>query len=255
MGNTERTTAICTSDEESITVRGKDLNELIGNLDFGEFFYFHLTGEIPSDSESRLFNAILVTVVEHGITPSVIAARLTYDSAPDAIQGAVSSGLLGAGGTFLGSMEDAAQMLEDGVDVATAEDVPLQDVAADIIDEYDRLPGYGHPLHDPVDPRTQRLLEVVEEEDMATEYVELLGAIETEAQDAYDANMMINATGAIGATVMELGLQPRIARGLALVSRSAGLVGHIDEEIRNPIARDFWTVIDETVSYEEETDD
>jgi citrate synthase len=255
MGDTELTTAICTSDKESITVRGKDLNDLIGTLDFGEFFYFHLTGEIPSDSESRLFNAILVTVVEHGITPSVIAARLTHDSAPDAIQGAVSSGLLGAGGTFLGSMEDTAQMLEDGVDVATAEEAPIQDVAADIVAEYDRLPGFGHPLHDPVDPRTERLLTVVEEEDKATDYVELLRSIETEAQKVYDSNMMINATGAIGATVMELGLQPRIARGLALVSRSAGLVGHIDEEIRNPIARDFWTVIDDAVTYEEETDD
>lgn len=254
MDERELTTSICTSDAESITVRGKDLNKLIGTLDFGEFFYFHLTGDVPTDSESRLFNAILVTVAEHGMTPSVIAARLTYDSAPDAIQGAVSSGLLGAGGTFLGSMENAARMLQDGVDIAEAEDVPLQNIAADIVAEYDRLPGYGHPLHDPVDPRSGRLLEIIEDEGMNGDHTRLLRAIEDEAQESYDANLMINATGAIGAAVMELGLEPRVARGLALVSRSAGLVGHVNEEIQNPIARDFWTVVEEAVTYEEEAD-
>lgn len=243
------TTAICTSDAESITLRGKSLSSLIGNCDFGEFFYFHLTGDFPTDTESRLFNAVLVTVCEHGITPSVIAARLTYDSAPEAIQGAVASGLLGSGDTFLGSMENAAQMLQDGVEVAEGEDVPILEVARDIVSEFDRLPGYGHPIHEPEDPRTTRLLELAEAENAVGEYVTLLQAIHKEAQDAYEANMMINATGAIGAIVLELGLEPSVARGLALVSRSAGLVGHINEEMQNPIARDIWAKVDEQVIY------
>jgi len=136
----ELPTSIATSDEQHITVRGKDLtSELMGELDFGSFFFFHLTGREPTASEARLFNAMLVSIAEHGITPSVIAARLTYDSAPEALQGAVSSGLLGAGETFLGSMENVATMLQDGIErVENGE--ALDAVAADVVASRDRLP-------------------------------------------------------------------------------------------------------------------
>lgn len=240
--------AICTSDERSITIRGKDLTEdIIGHNDFGEFIYFHLTGEQPTEREARLFNAILVTVVEHGITPSVIAARLTYDSAPEAIQAAVASGLLGAGNTFLGSMENIAQLLYEGCERTDIESI--ETVAADIVAENERLPGFGHPIHEPTDPRTDRLFELLEEEDMDGEHYELILSVRDIAQEEYDTNMLINATGAIGTCVCELGLNPKVARGLAIVSRAAGLVGHLNEEIESPIARDMWNVVEEHTEY------
>lgn len=243
-------TSIATADEQSITVRDRDLTrELMGEVSFGEFFYLHLTGETPTESELRVFDTLLVTVVEHGITPSVIAARLTYDSAPEAVQGAVASGLLGAGSTFLGSMENAAEMIQDGVArVADGEDATT--VAAELVAERDRLPGFGHPLHEPTDPRTDRIFEVLEEEGLADDHVAFIRAVQTVAEDTYDANLPINATGAIGVGISELGLDPIVGRGIALVARSAGLVGHLNEEMEQPMARDIWAVVEDNVEYQ-----
>lgn len=242
-------TSIATSDERSITVRDRDLTtELVGEMDFGEFFYFHLTGEDPTESEARLFNAVLVTIAEHGVTPSVIAARLTYDSAPEALQAAVSSGLLGAGDTLLGSMENVAAILQTGAErVEAGEDI--DDVAREAVESYDRLPGFGHPLHEPTDPRSDRLLELLEEEGLAGDHVAFLEALHEAAKEQYGDDLVLNATGAIGAVVSELGMEPLAARGLALVSRAAGLLGHIYEEAEQPMARGIWDVVDEHVEY------
>lgn len=247
----ELPTDIATSDAESITIREKDLtSEIMGEYDFGGFFFFHLTGRDPTESEARLFNAMLISIAEHGITPSVIAARLTYDSAPEAIQGAVASGLLGAGQTFLGSMENVANMLQDGVE--RIEDGESRDaVAASIVEESDRLPGFGHPEHFPTDPRAERLFELLEEEDKAGEHLELLYAIQEHAEDTYDTTMLINVTGAIGTVIAEMDLEvdAMAARGIALVARAAGLIGHLNEEIEDPIARDIWDLVGENVEY------
>jgi citrate synthase len=243
-------TSIATADERSITVRDRDLtSELMGEVSFGEFFYLHLTGEEPTESELRVFETLLVTVVEHGITPSVIAARLTYDSAPEAVQGAVASGLLGAGSTFLGSMENAAEMVQDGVArVADGEDET--EVARETVEEMDRLPGFGHPLHEPTDPRTDRIFEVLDEEGFAGDHVAFIRAVQAVAEDADDADLPINATGAIGVGISELGLDPIVGRGVALVARSAGLVGHLNEEMEQPMARDIWAAVEDNVEYQ-----
>ncbi len=247
----ELPTEIATSDATSITVRGKDLtDDLMGHYDFGEFFFFHLTGRDPTASEARLFNAMMVSIAEHGVTPSVIAARLTYDSAPEAVQGAVSSGLLGAGETFLGSMENVANMLQDGVERIEAGE-SRDAVAADVVDERERLPGFGHPEHHPTDPRAERLFELLEEEGKAGEHTELLRAIQDHAEDAYDTTMLVNVTGAIGTVIaeMDLGVDAMAARGIAIVARAATLIGHLNEESEEPIARHIWDVVEENVDY------
>ena len=249
MGEKPLHTSIATADEQRITIRGADLAEdLMGSVDFGEFFYFHLTGEMPTDSEARVFNTLLITVVEHGVTPSVIAARLTYDSAPEAVQGAVASGLLGAGKTFLGSMQDVAELVQNGVSrIENGES--SEAVARDVVDAHDRLPGFGHPEHAPTDPRTDRIFEVLKEEGMDGPYLEFIGEVQDAAEERFGSRPLINATGAIGVGVSELGLDPIVARGIALVSRSAGLVGHLDEERREPMARELWDVVEENVDY------
>lgn len=244
-------TSIATSDEESITIRGKDLtSELVGEYDFGEFFFFHLTGSEPTPGEGRLFNAMLVTIAEHGITPSVIASRLMYDSAPEAMQGAVSAGLLGTGETFVGSMQNVTEMVEAGVD--RIEDGESREaVAKDIVTARDRLPGFGHPEHSPTDPRTDRLFELLEEEGLAGEHLALIREIQTAAETETGTHLLINATGAIGVVLAEMDLKAdaMAARGIALVARAAGLVGHINEEIEEPIARDIWGLVRENTEY------
>jgi citrate synthase len=242
-------TSIASCDEQSITVRGLDLTEdIIDDFDFGEFFYFHFTGERPSPGESRLFNAALVTAVEHGFTPSVIAARLTYTCAPEALQGAVASGLLGAGRNLLGSMENAAEILQTGV-ARVEKGENMENVAVDIVASHDRLPGYGHPLHEPTDPRAEVLLEMLDEEGYAGQYVDMLLAIQTAGEEAYETSLLVNATGALAALISELGLPPMAGRGLVLVSRAAGLVGHLHEEMQHPTAFDIWELVEDEAQY------
>lgn len=250
MSDYSLSTSIATADEQHITVRDKDLSrELMGETNFGEFFYFHLTGEMPTESELRIFDTLLITVVEHGVTPSVIASRLTYDSAPEAVQGAVASGLLGAGSTFLGSMENAAELVQDGVKrVENGEDKAA--VAAEVVEERDRLPGFGHPLHEPTDPRTDKLFGLLEEEGFEGEHLMFLREVQAAAEDHYGTDLLINATGAIGVAISELDLDPIVGRGVALVARSAGLVGHLNEEMEQPMARDIWAVVEENVEYQ-----
>jgi citrate synthase len=220
------------STPDRITVRGKDLpNEILGHLNLGDMAFLELTGRAPNPKESKLFNAMVVTLVEHGITPSALAARLTYLGAPEALQGAVASGLLGLGSVFVGSMEGVARMLSDAVS-------SNKDAKA-IISENKRIPGLGHPIHKPVDPRSVRLFEIARETGFYGRYCGLMEAI------AKEKSITLNATGAIGALACELGLDWKIVKGLGVMARAIGLVGHILEETREPMATEIWDRVEE----------
>jgi citrate synthase len=217
---------------DRIVVRGKDLaGEILGHLNLGDMAFLELTGRVPNANESKLFNAMVVTLVEHGITPSALAARLTYLGAPEALQGAVASGLLGLGSVFVGSMEGVARLLSEAVS--------SNKNAKAIVAENKRIPGLGHPIHKPVDPRTVRLFEIARETGFYGKYCKLMEAI------AGEKNITLNATGAIGALACELGLDWRIVKGLGVMARAIGLVGHILEETRQPMATEIWDRVEE----------
>jgi citrate synthase len=220
------------STPDRITVRGKDLpNEILGHLNLGDMAFLELTGRAPNPKESKLFNAMVVTLVEHGITPSALAARLTYLGAPEALQGAVASGLLGLGSVFVGSMEGVARLL--------FESVSANKDAKAIVAENKRIPGLGHPIHKPFDPRSVRLFEIARETGFYGKYCALMEAI------AKEKNITLNATGAIGALACELGLDWKIVKGLGVMARAIGLVGHILEETREPMATEIWDRVEE----------
>lgn len=253
MGNSNPapSTEIGHADADSITVRGEDLVEdVMGATDFTSFFYFHLTGDQPTDEEKRMFDVMLVTLVEHGITPSVIAARSTNLSAPESLQGAVASGILGAGDTYLGSMENTAMMLKQAIAESTDVETTIDDIARETVVKHEYVPGLGHPIHKPEDPRTERLFEIADELGFHGEYVELLRQIQEIVQDETGQTPVpINASGAIGAIIAEMGLPASTGRGISIVARTAGLIGHISEEEKNPIAQDIWNLVDDTVEY------
>jgi len=220
------------STPDRITVRGKDLpNEILGHLNLGDMAFLELTGRAPNPKESKLFNAMVVTLVEHGITPSALAARLTYLGAPEALQGAVASGLLGLGSVFVGSMEGVARLLSESI--SSGKD------AQAIVAENKRIPGLGHPIHKPLDPRSVRLFEIARETGFYGKYCKLMEAI------AKEKNITLNATGAIGALACELGLDWKIVKGLGVMARAIGLVGHILEETRAPMATEIWDRVEE----------
>ena len=239
------------STAETITVRGRDLpNDLLGRINFGDMAFLEVMGRVPDEAESVIINAVLVTLVEHGMTPSAIAARLTYLGAPEAIQAAVAGGMLGVGSVFVGTTEGAAAMLHDAVDEDTGSaDVPR--LAADIVaaarDEGRHIPGIGHPVHTPVDPRVPRLFEIAAEHGRRGIYVALMEEIARAASDASGRVLPVNATGAIGALLCEIGFDIRVARGLGAMARSVGLVGHIAEEMDDPMATEIWYRIEDEV--------
>jgi citrate synthase len=167
--------------------------------------------------------------VEHGVTPSALAARLTYLGAPEAMQAAVAAGLCGLGSVFVGSTEGVAKMLSE----STPEE---------ILQKYKRVPGLGHPLHKPVDPRTRRLFEIARETGFYGKYCRAMEQI------AQAKQLTLNATGAIGALACELGLDWRAVRGLGVMARAVGLVGHLLEESRQPMAEEVWLRIEEEAS-------
>jgi citrate synthase len=182
---------------------------------------------------------LIVALVEHGLTPSVLAARLTYLGAPESFQGAVAAGLSGLGNTFVGSVEGAARMLQEAA--ANAEPAAA---ARKIVEGFRAtkaiVPGIGHPIHKDVDPRSERIFEIAREEGFSGTHVRLMRQVAVEASEAYGRHLPVNVSGAIGAVASELGLDWRICRGIGVVARSIGLVAHLFEEIRNPIARELW---------------
>ena len=244
--------SIAWSDAESITVRGMSLtDEILGHFNLGDMAVLQITGRPPSPKESTVFNAILVTLVEHGLTPSSMAARLTYTGAPEAMQAAIAAGLCGMGTVFVGSMEGAARVLSQALPL----DAPDTDlgalanrVAQDHFDRKEKIPGLGHPIHKPIDPRTPRLFEIATENDCSGRYIALMNEIEAAAERVSGKARPINATGAIGAICCELGMPWQVVRGFGVMSRAVGLVGHILEEQSNPISMEMWLRVEEETS-------
>ncbi|VVT31231.1 citryl-CoA lyase [Rhizobium sp. EC-SD404] len=239
------------STTDTVIVRGFDLpRELMGHIDFGDMAFLQITGRRPSSSESIVFNAMLVSLVEHGMTPSAIATRMVLAGAPEALQAAVGAGLNSLGSRFAGTMEGAARVLQAALPDAQTGDIKA--IAKDVVEDHtkrrDFLPGIGHPLHTPVDPRAERLRAIAQEQDLAGPYVALMWEISIQASETSGRILPVNVTGAIGALLCELGLDWRLARGMAVMSRAVGLVGHAWEEMNTPMADEVYQRIDDEVS-------
>jgi citrate synthase len=243
------TTTIAHSTPDDVFVRGKSLcHELIGHMGFTEMMCFQVLGRVPSADQIAVIDACLLTLMEHGLTPSVLAARLVYSSAPEALQGAVSAGLLAVGGKFVGTVEGCAALLDRMV----AGDAAAE--ATSIVEEHRiarrSLPGFGHPIHVPDDPRTPRLFAVAREHGVAGAHVAAVELLSATLDRALGRHLTINATGAVAAVLRDLDIPAEILRGFALVARCAGLVGHIHEEQQRPAMATIWEAAERAVPYD-----
>jgi citrate synthase len=243
---------IAYSTPDRIVVRGKSLpDEVLGHMNLGDFAFLQLTGKTATPQQSAMFNAIVITLVEHGMTPSAIAARMTYAGAPESLQAAVAAGLCGLGSVFVGSMEGACRMLSEALPYGTRCD-DLAKLAVDTVAAWRErgtpIPGLGHPLHKPIDPRTPRLFELAAQNGMSGEYVKLMQLIGAEAERASGKPLPINATGAIGAICCEFGFPWRIVRGFGVMARAIGLVGHLLEEGERPMSYELWQRVEDEAS-------
>lgn len=243
---------IAWSTPDRITVRGLDLpDEILGHFSLADFSFLQLTGRRPTPEQSRVYDALLITLVEHGLTPSALAARLTYAGAPEALQAAVAAGLCGLGSVFVGSTEGAARMLTDALadDDGTADlDAVAEEIVAGFRARREPVPGIGHPFHKPVDPRAPRLFAIAAENGLSGRHVDLVQRVAAAGGRATGRDLPCNATGAIGALTCELGLPTRAVRGLGVMARAIGLVGHILEEGERPMAVELWRRADDEAS-------
>lgn len=246
----EPVTRISRYTADAIYVRGASLaEELIGRLTFTEMMYFHWTGARPTPAQTRILDAVLVTLMEHGITPSVIAARMVYDSCPEAVQAAMAAGLLAVGSTFVGTMEGCAALLEEILAAPEGEAERARAIARRHREAKRPVPGFGHPHHKPDDPRSPRLIAIAEEAGVPGRHIRALRLLAAEVDAAWGRHLTINATGAVAALLGEIGIPQPVMRGVAVVSRAAGLVGHIREEQTDPAARYMWDLAAERVRY------
>lgn len=244
-------TDIAHSTSESITVRGRDLAaEVMGEMAFADLAFLLASGRAPSEGESRLFNAVLAALADHGFTPTALAARLTYTGAPEAFQGALAAGLLGGGSVFLGPVEDAARFLHEilaGLNEDAGEKELREGAAAAVrglLEADRRVPGLGHPIHRDTDPRTPRLYELAKETGLAGPHLGLLELVSAAHRDATGKDLPINGAGAAGAVLADLGFPPHLVRGFALLARTAGIIGHLAEEAERPIGMRLWKEVE-----------
>ncbi|MEP9382366.1 citryl-CoA lyase [Nocardioides sp. KR10-350] len=252
-------TSLGTSEPTTITLLGKNLaDELMGEVSFGELAYWLITLRRPTPGERRVFEAVLVALADHGFTPTAIAARLTYLSAPDAIQGALAAGLLGGGSRYLGVTEDTGRFLDEVIgrlaEVPDADDgAAWEAVATDAVRERKEsgrfVPGLGHPVHKEGDPRTPRLVAIARGAGLYGSHLALFEAIGRAHPDVLGRTLPLNGAGVCGAALADLGLPLELLRGVVLLARCAGLLGHVAEEIRRPIGNDIYLAVDRNAVY------
>ena len=233
------TTSISTADATSITVRGRDLTaDLMGRLSFTEYFHLLASGREPTEDERYFLDLLLVAIAEHGLMPTNVAARMTLAADPDSLQGAVAAGILGAGPVVLGTSEECARLLEqtlaDGSD------------PAEVVKGMRRVPGFGHPVHKPVDPRAERILELADERGISGEHVAL-------ARQFHKAvGLTMNVSMPIAAVLLDLGYPASFAKAIPILARTASLLAHLAEEQEQPIGFDLARAAEEAAEYRNE---
>jgi citrate synthase len=239
---------------DRVEVRGRDLTaDLMGRLTFTEYFHLLLTGREAGEDERYFLDLLLVAIAEHGLMPTNVAARMTLAADPRSLHGAVAAGILGAGPVVLGTAEDCARLLEEtqskvaaGVEAAAAAEEAARAVHA----AGGRLPGFGHPVHRPVDPRAERILELAEARGVSGPHVLLARCFRDAAGSVWGKPLPMNVSMPIAAVLLDLGFDPELVKSVPILARTAGLLAHLAEERRQPLGLYMAGKAEEAVAYE-----
>jgi citrate synthase len=244
---------------DRVEVRGRDLvRDLMGRLSFTEYFHLLLTGREPTDEQRFFLDVLLVSIAEHGLMPSNVAARMTLAADPGSLHGAVAAGILGAGPVVLGTSEECARLLGEAQERVAAGETP-EAVAGAVARELhaggERVPGFGHPVHRPVDPRAERILELADARGVSGPHVLLARALRDAVAEAWGKPLPMNVSMPIAAVMLDLGYSQEDVKAVPILARTAGLLAHLAEERRQPLGFLLAAKAEEAVGYERRTDD
>jgi len=238
---------------DRVEVRGRDLTgELMGSLSFTEYFHLLLCGAEPTDEQRFFLDVLLVSIAEHGMMPTNVAARMTLAADPDSLQGAVAAGILGCGPVLLGTSEECARLLEaaeeqvagGGAPAAVASEIARATRAAG-----ERLPGFGHPVHKPLDPRAERILELADARAVSGPHVLLARCFRDAAGETWGRPLTMNVSMPIAAVMLDLGFPAAAVKAVPILARTAGLLAHLAEEQRHPIGLRMAAAAEHAVEY------
>jgi citrate synthase len=230
---------------DRVEVRGRDLTgDLMGRLTFTEYFHLLLTGREPSEEQRYFLDLLLVAIAEHGMMPTNVAARMTLAADPGSLQGAVAAGILGCGPVLLGTAEECARLLEKGGD-ATA-------IVAAIRAAGGKVPGFGHPVHKPLDPRAERILELADARGVSGPHVALARAIRDAVADAWGRPLTMNVSMPIAAVMLDLGFPASVVKAIPILARTASLLAHLAEEQQHPVGFVMAAHAEEAIEYRRE---
>ncbi|AQV98169.1 citryl-CoA lyase [Cupriavidus necator] len=244
-------TKLCHYTTQAVYYGDDDLvRDLIGQASFVDVFMKQTFGRVPTAAQRRIVEAVLVTLMEHGMTPSAIATRMIYASSPENLQAGVAAGLLAVASRFIGTMEPAAALLDHIVAAGEEGANEARRIAADYRARREAVPGFGHHLHRPDDPRAIALLGLAREVGTYGSRCEALAQLAAQVDAAAGRHITINATGAIAAVLGDIGIPATLMRGFAVLSRAAGLIAHIAEEQREPSGRFIWDLVDDAMTPE-----
>ena len=232
---------------DRVEVRGKSLtDDLMGKVSFSSYFHLLLTGRKPTDDELFFLDLLLVAIAEHGMMPTNVAARMTLAADPNSLQGAVAAGILGCGPVLLGTSEECARLLERTRDSGK----DPREVAQEIRDAGAKLPGFGHPVHKPLDPRAERIFELAHERGVAGDYVALAESFRDAVHEVWGKPLTLNISMPMAAVLLDLGFGSSIVKAIPILARTASLLGHLAEEQRNSIGFQMAAAAEHLVEYE-----
>jgi len=224
---------------DRVEVRGRDLcGDLMGSVSFTEYFHLLLTGREPTEDQHFFLDLLLVAIAEHGLMPTSIAARMTLAADPGSLQGAVAAGILGAGPVVLGTSEECARLLEEAQEQVASGGEPATvaaDVARAIRASGGKVPGFGHPVHRPLDPRAERILELADARGVSGAHVLLARALRDAVAETWGKPLTMNVAMPIAAVMLDLGFSSDVVKAVPILARTAGLLAHLAEEQRNPL--------------------
>ena len=227
---------------DRVEVRGRDLSgELMGRLSFTEYFHLLVTGQEPSEEQRFFLDLVLVALAEHGMMPTNVAARMTLAADPQALQGAVAAGILGVGPVIVGTAAECARLLESGEE-------PLE-AARRIHATGEKVPGFGHPIHKPVDPRAERMLELADERGVSGAAVARARALRDAVAEVWGKPLPMNVSMAIAAVMLDLDFPAAAIEAVPILARTASLLAHLAEEQENPLGFLLAGQAEEAVEY------